>query len=144
LFVQQRVLHGDAHAQSARALTLCGIGQECMLDGERSRLEARIVVCDLLVGIEHGPHGTLTSFQTTLQGRYIVDPLHALAVDKNTGTMYRTSDGGQSWRQIASVGLVTSMSFVDSQQGWLISQNGFQRTTNGGNTWRYIPYYYPH
>jgi hypothetical protein len=28
-----------------------------MLDDERSGLEARIVVCDLLVGIEHGPHG---------------------------------------------------------------------------------------
>ncbi len=88
--------------------------------------------------------GTLTSFQTTLQGLYIVDPQHAWAVNQNTGTMYNTSDGGQSWHQMASVGQVTSMSFVDGQQGWLISQNGFQRTVNGGNTWQYIPYYYPH
>jgi len=87
---------------------------------------------------------TLTTFQTTLSGLYIVDPQHAWAVNQNTGEMYGTTDGGQSWHQLALVGQVAFMSFIDDMSGWMMSQNGFQRTTNGGQSWQYINYYYPH
>ncbi len=69
---------------------------------------------------------------------------NAKAVDQNTGVMYGTTDEGQSWHQLATVGQVTSMSFIDDMSGWIMSQNGFQRTTNGGQSWQSIYYYYPH
>ncbi len=88
---------------------------------------------------------TLTTFQTTLSGLYIVDPQHAWAVNQNTGVMYGTTDGGQSWHKLASgVGQVTAMSFVDDANGWLLGSNGFKRTFNGGHSWHYSGYIYPH
>ncbi|TMC15568.1 MAG: hypothetical protein E6J34_21785 [Chloroflexi bacterium] len=78
--------------------------------------------------------GTLTTFQTDLQGLYIADPQHAWAVSRDNGTMYGTTDGGQSWHQLTHVGHVTSMSFVNNQQGWLISEKSLLHTTNGGQT----------
>jgi photosystem II stability/assembly factor-like uncharacterized protein len=78
--------------------------------------------------------GTLTSFQTTLQGLYIVDPQHVWAVNQNTGIIYGTIDEGQSWHQLATIGQVAFMSFIDDLSGWIMSQNGFLRTTNGGQS----------
>ncbi len=80
-----------------------------------------------------------------LPGLYIVDPQHAWATNPNDGSVYGTTDGGQSWHKLASdVGQVTAMSFVDDANGWLLNSNGFQRTFNGGHTWHYTGYIYPH
>jgi len=51
---------------------------------------------------------------------------------------------GKTPASTATVGQVAFMSFIDDLSGWIMSQNGFLRTTNGGQSWQYIPYSYPH
>ena len=54
------------------------------------------------------------------------------------GTIFRTDDGGQSWRQQPTakhIGRFMSISFVDETHGWAAGDAGVLRTTDGGNTW---------
>jgi photosystem II stability/assembly factor-like uncharacterized protein len=88
--------------------------------------------------------GTLTTFTTTLPGLYIADPQHAWAANNQDGSLYGTSDSGQSWHKLADgVGQVVSMSFVDTSTGWIMSNKGLLHTTDGGKTWQQVHYIYP-
>src|SRR6202035_4749432 len=58
-------------------------------------------------------------------------------------TLYRTSDGGQSWGKqtlTSAGGYVLSADFVDAGRGWLLAQASTEgesllRTDDGGSTW---------
>lgn len=69
---------------------------------------------------------------------------------KATASIYRTSDGGQSWQSLGSPaghscgGGPTFLSFIDARHGWMepISPNGpagsLMRTADGGRTWKFL------
>jgi photosystem II stability/assembly factor-like uncharacterized protein len=63
---------------------------------------------------------------------------NAWATDKN-GNVYGTSDAGESWSKLTSnVGMINSLSFVDTTYGWGISDTKLWHTTDGGHTWSEI------
>jgi photosystem II stability/assembly factor-like uncharacterized protein len=54
------------------------------------------------------------------------------------GTIYRTRDGGASWRQQAShtIEHLYGVDFADAQHGWVVGRSGtILHTNNGGDTW---------
>ncbi|WP_374498559.1 WD40/YVTN/BNR-like repeat-containing protein [Zoogloea sp.] len=55
------------------------------------------------------------------------------------GTIVRSSDGGNTWQQAATVpvsGLLTSVSFADAKNGWAVGHGGIILVTrDGGETW---------
>jgi len=54
------------------------------------------------------------------------------------GTIYRSQDGGQSWKksQTGTQRSIYDVSIAPSGQGWAVGQGGLVlRTTDGGNTW---------
>lgn len=88
---------------------------------------------------------------------FFLDPRHGWAVGNWAGgpalKLFKTIDGGASWThtEIAgAVGCCPSLTFVDSQHGWLVTANEFQgppglvlprffRTTDGGASWTELP-----
>jgi photosystem II stability/assembly factor-like uncharacterized protein len=54
------------------------------------------------------------------------------------GTVYRTRDGGVSWRQQAThtIEHLYGVDFADAQHGWVVGRSGtILHTDNGGDTW---------
>jgi hypothetical protein len=88
---------------------------------------------------------------------FFLDPRHGWAVGNWAGgpalKLFKTIDGGASWThtEIAGAGgCCPSLTFVDSQHGWLVTGNEFQappglvlprffRTTDGGASWTELP-----
>jgi photosystem II stability/assembly factor-like uncharacterized protein len=54
-------------------------------------------------------------------------------VDDHAGTLYRTSDGGESWTVVFSP--AQSVCFDDANIGWLAAGGEVKRTVDGGATW---------
>jgi photosystem II stability/assembly factor-like uncharacterized protein len=67
-----------------------------------------------------------------------VSPYLGFVVGDN-GEIYRTQDGGVTWDSLHNDTLGTSdlyrVDFVDSLNGWVVSQNKIFRTRDCGNTW---------
>jgi len=58
----------------------------------------------------------------------------------NNGTILHTTNGGDNWeRQDVPVGIdslrLYSLSFLDSENGWIIAEKHILNTTNGGQNW---------
>lgn len=71
---------------------------------------------------------------------YVVDPLHIWTTDVQTGQFFYTSDGGQKWQKVANNhGRVLQLSFIDSTNGWAITDNALLHMQNGG-PWNSINY----
>ena len=55
------------------------------------------------------------------------------------GTVVRSTDGGQTWSQAASVpvsGLLTAVTFADAKNGWAVGHGGvILVTSDGGDNW---------
>jgi photosystem II stability/assembly factor-like uncharacterized protein len=51
------------------------------------------------------------------------------------GKIYRTSDGGGSWTEVASSQAVRGVHFVNENVGWAVGQNTILKTTDGGQIW---------
>ncbi|MBW2229726.1 MAG: hypothetical protein JRG92_07300 [Deltaproteobacteria bacterium] len=67
----------------------------------------------------------------------VVDKDHAVSVGYY-GSVYVTSDGGQTWSQGRTDTLKSlyNVSMADAQYGWAVGQRGLiLRTEDGGNTW---------
>lgn len=62
--------------------------------------------------------------------------------DLTGGSIYKTSNGGETWHSINAVGSPKySLSFPSSLVGFAIDEyNSLQRTIDGGETWEKIPY----
>jgi photosystem II stability/assembly factor-like uncharacterized protein len=69
-------------------------------------------------------------------------------LDENTGyivgqngALHRTSDGGETWELVDSLGIedkphFSEIEFVDSLYGWIVGENGtILHTSNAGETW---------
>jgi photosystem II stability/assembly factor-like uncharacterized protein len=70
-----------------------------------------------------------------------VDSLHgwinANLNQGSSGAVFRTTDGGANWQQLAAPVLFSAIEFIDTLQGWAgaFAFPGFYRTTDGGVTW---------
>ncbi len=56
----------------------------------------------------------------------------------NTGTVLKTTDGGETWTNVSVAGVTDNFLFctvVDAQTAWATSPFGVYKTTNGGSTW---------
>jgi photosystem II stability/assembly factor-like uncharacterized protein len=57
-----------------------------------------------------------------------------------SNSIYKTSDGGESWQEISdafttSEGSLNTLQFIDDQHGWITSFWFVGRTNDGGHTW---------
>jgi photosystem II stability/assembly factor-like uncharacterized protein len=50
--------------------------------------------------------------------------------------LYRTVDGGRSWRRVGGLPKPGPIDFTSTQSGWLLGGNQIYRTTDGGKTWQ--------
>lgn len=58
-----------------------------------------------------------------------------------SGSIYRTNDGGRTWRAVATEagGRIISLSFADWNCGWVLVEGAVLVTKNGGRSWRRQP-----
>src|SRR5207248_3928233 len=60
----------------------------------------------------------------------------------DTGLLYRTADGGQTWnRMAASPGV--SIRFADPEVGWAFHYGKLSYTTGGGKMWTSRTFHFP-
>lgn len=59
------------------------------------------------------------------------------------GSLFATTDGGQSWtrRSQPTLGTIHKLLFTTATSGWAGTSTGLYRTANGGLTWQYVPTY---
>ncbi|GAA4050501.1 hypothetical protein GCM10022409_41590 [Hymenobacter glaciei] len=64
-------------------------------------------------------------------------------VGGDRGALYTTTDAGQTWTRLLSLGTrtVNKLLFTSATTGWAGTDTGLYRTTNGGQTWAYVPTY---
>ena len=51
------------------------------------------------------------------------------------GKLYRTTDAGASWTEVASAGAIRSIHFVNGSVGYAVGQDTVLKTTDGGAIW---------
>jgi photosystem II stability/assembly factor-like uncharacterized protein len=51
------------------------------------------------------------------------------------GRIYRTTDGGSSWKDVATSGALRGLFFVSATTGYAVGQNAVLKTVDGGATW---------
>jgi photosystem II stability/assembly factor-like uncharacterized protein len=51
------------------------------------------------------------------------------------GRVYRTTDGGNSWTEVATSGALRGLHFVSATTGYAVGQSAVLKTTDGGATW---------
>jgi photosystem II stability/assembly factor-like uncharacterized protein len=70
---------------------------------------------------------------------YYVDANNGWAISSPTNTIYKTTNGGANWTQIATdntLGVVNKMIFTDLNNGWIVGEYGkILKTINGGINW---------
>ena len=90
--------------------------------------------------------GLAPSGTVDLDSISFVDELHGWVAGSHvpdaqsfdTGCIYRTSDGGQTWQLVFGESPVRDVCFVDAEYGWLSQEDVYDpimRTTDGGLTW---------
>ncbi|MCI1189160.1 YCF48-related protein [Hymenobacter sp. DH14] len=64
-------------------------------------------------------------------------------VGGDQGAFFATTDAGQTWTRMASLGTRTvhKLLFTSPTAGWAGTDAGLYRTTNGGQSWAYVPTY---
>ena len=71
----------------------------------------------------------------TLSSIWFVDPDHGWTVDI-AGRIYHSTNGGVSWSLQHDAGeYLSTVQFLDAQQGWAIGGDTFLRTEDGGTNW---------
>ncbi len=104
--------------------------------------------------IEIGTNGdTPSAFnKKSLRGIYFVDNMHGWMVaystldssspdsTRNSGYIYATSDGGETWaEQFSTEPALFSLHFIDRTTGWVAGdKRSLFFTTDGGNTWEFV------
>ena len=57
----------------------------------------------------------------------------------SVSAILRTSDGGMNWSQTSTVqGNIQNIRFFNQNTGYLLSYDKIYRSTNGGNSWKYV------
>lgn len=53
------------------------------------------------------------------------------------GNLYKTENGGKTWqnKSIDNFSYYVGIDFIDTQNGWITTQNSILKTTNGGSSW---------
>ena len=54
------------------------------------------------------------------------------------GRIYRTTDSGNNWTEVATSGAVRGLNFVTGAIGYAVGQNAVLRTDDGGATWKSV------
>src|SRR3954470_18706393 len=55
---------------------------------------------------------------------------------KEKAAMVQTSDGGATWTQSPLEELPVSLFFLNDSLGWMVTEKGLWKTTEGGRDWR--------
>lgn len=77
-------------------------------------------------------------FSETLHDIEIVNDTTLVAYSYGSGNIYKSENGGESWRLISQLDSVyfEQIQFVNESTGWIVgSPNKIYRTTDGGITW---------
>lgn len=89
------------------------------------------------------PDVTSKYFFRTTQIGYATSGVQTGNGQQETTTAFRTIDGGNSWTVMLDTLLGGSMgdciSFADDNNGLVMARDYFLQTTDGGNSWNYIP-----
>ncbi len=73
----------------------------------------------------------------TFRGIYFTDGNHGFATGDN-GKIIKTSTSGISWEQYSTLySNIRQLQFVNSEKGYLLTENDFYQTTDGGYHWEY-------
>ena len=58
----------------------------------------------------------------------------------NAGSIYRTTDGGETWKvQFETEAALFNLHFIDKQTGWVVGdRRSVFITTDGGHTWKFV------
>lgn len=108
----------------------------------------------LLRSGEHWRDATPRRLQWFIEDVFFLDRRHGWLVTNECaaakGAMYRTRDGGRTWRRLAwafthgcGAGSGFRLAFIDRRHGWVIApvptapRGGIFRTRDGGRTWAY-------
>lgn len=87
-------------------------------------------------------YGSSISFQNDLEGFVLVEPEHGMG--SRPGVLYRTTDGGESWRLVAGADRMPfagKVRFADANTGWVVGHQVSTTpemlacTADGGLTW---------
>jgi photosystem II stability/assembly factor-like uncharacterized protein len=84
---------------------------------------------------------TIQKGSEDLRHVHFTDPDHGWAVGGYPvgNAVYRTTDGGDTWRDASSgindFYLLKGVHFVDQDQGWVLTQDSLYHTINGGQDW---------
>jgi photosystem II stability/assembly factor-like uncharacterized protein len=95
------------------------------------------VVCAIVTTVQAAPRGGVR-ITDNLFGTHFVDADNGWAVGA-FGTIFRTRDGGNTWRPQVShtTEPLFSVDFADAEQGWIAGRSGLiLHTSDGGDTWR--------
>jgi photosystem II stability/assembly factor-like uncharacterized protein len=68
---------------------------------------------------------------------YFADTQHGWLVGNSAASNLRTVDGGVTWLPMSGLGGSRHVDFVSPQIGWVGTNSGTYRTTNGGSTWTF-------
>ena len=95
--------------------------------------------------VDGGDHWTVQPVFTSADC-FHVDAVSATTawVSCSSGIAYKTNDGGATWTSVLPFGnsynfALTSVDFIDDQQGWISSYYDIRKTTDGGLTWTALP-----
>lgn len=83
-------------------------------------------------------YSILMGFSDPIHDIEVVSKKEALIYTYGTGKVFRTSDAGNSWRQVANVDSVflEQIEMIDRKDGWIIGEHGRMLTTkDGGKSW---------
>jgi photosystem II stability/assembly factor-like uncharacterized protein len=100
---------------------------------------------DLLVLYRSNTGGS-SWFQTgvahiSANNAYVLDATHAWATDSQSGLLYSTTNGGNTWTATSNTAShLKALSFVNSSTGWGVTSNTLMHTTDGGKSWQKINY----
>jgi len=111
----------------------------------RRQIPFRLIVSLLLVVLFcHQAHSQSWIYQKSnttedIRRASFADSLNGISVTFPLNLSFQTSDGGKTWNQQLSRGLVWDVSMLDANTAFEVNENGeVYRSTNSGFSWQYL------
>jgi photosystem II stability/assembly factor-like uncharacterized protein len=95
------------------------------------------------VSVQQSEDGTgplYLSFVDARHGWLLVNTrLPGQSAEQETGTLFRTTDGGRGWQRLADAPTPGGIRFLTHQRGWQVWNDQLHETRDGGRTWSVVP-----